>query len=37
MTFYVPYRSQGWRGRIANGWQPLLEDVDRWLTLNPGE
>ena len=37
MTFYVPYHSQGWHGRIANGWQSLLEDVDGWLTLNPGE
>ena len=37
MTFYVPYHSQGWHGRIANGWQALLEDVDGWLALNPGE
>jgi hypothetical protein len=37
MTLYVPYHSQGWHGRIANGWQALLEDMDRWLAVNPGE
>ena len=37
MTLYMPYHSQGWHGRIANGWQSLLQDVDRWLVLNPGE
>lgn len=37
MTLYSPYHSKGWHGRIANGWQSLLGDIDRWLALNPGE
>lgn len=37
MTRFLPYRSHGWRGRVAADWRPLFDDLDGWLAANPGE